>query len=94
MRFIQIIQTAIDSLDDLDRQIIPIILNLGKFHQRKATVFSVEYFQTFIDALLYIWSVELQSAFTVETEEAWSALMDFIVKYLKQGYNNQGPSDT
>lgn len=88
MRFIQIIQSCVDSLDDLENGLIPVILNLGRFHQRKAIWFEVDYFGVFQDALLYIWSIVLGCDFDMDTKNAWIVLFAFIVKWLKEGYGS------
>ena len=53
----------------------------------------MEYWDTFIEAILFIWMVELKHTFNEEVARAWRGLFVFMVRKLKEGYQREHYSE-
>ena len=86
IRFMQAVGTAVDSIDDLDTSMSRTLLSLGKQHVN-FTGFKPIYFEAFYDAISTVWKDVLGSDYTVQSADAWSHVLVFIMETLKKGYH-------
>ena len=83
-QFIQVIETAILSLDNL-AQATPVLLNLGRFHIRQDG-FSTDYLDIFILSIMECFKAESQAHLNNDAKEAWIILLNFVINKMKEGY--------
>ena len=84
-RLIQSFQTVIDNIDNLEKNIVPLLLEIGKQHC-SFDGFQKVYWESCYEAILQTWKEELQEKFTGPKHKAWSALLVFMISTLKVGY--------
>ena len=90
-RFINVIGSAVNSLEDIDQEdntLYKFLFNLGQQHQNFSG-FKTEYFEIFYEALMCQWEHCMGDGFTPEVANAWSHLFVLLLGKLKEGYNSQ-----
>ena len=92
-RLMQTIGTSVDSIDDLDNTIVPVLHQLGRQHFTY-TRFVQKLWNPFPEAVLYVWKEELHGKFTPDVPVAWSALLLLIICKMKDGYQQACSEDT
>ena len=85
-RIAEVLETAVKCVDELQNDMSPMLLELGKRHFNFQG-FLPKYWSLVPRAVLYVWRDELQDQYTPEVPEAWLALLRFIMKKLKIGYH-------
>ena len=91
-RFMQSVGAAVDNIDDLPKTMGPMLVTLGGEHFRFKG-FQMEYWDTFVEAILFIWMIELKHALNEEVARAWRGLFVFMVIKLKEGYQREHYSE-
>jgi hemoglobin-like flavoprotein len=87
-RFINAIGSAVDSLEEIDKEdnkLCEFLFTLGQQHQNYKG-FKPEYFEIFYEALMCQWERCMGDGFTPEVTNAWSHLFVFLMEKLKEGY--------
>ena len=84
--FMQQVDMAVGSIDDLKTCMSGSLLNLGKRHV-EFTGFKPVYFEEFYKAISKVWTEVLAQEYTKESEDAWRHLFVFILETLKKGYH-------
>ena len=84
-RFMQAIGAAVDTIDDLQGSMGPMLEDLGRQHLTFAG-FKPGYWDCFTDAILHVWKDQLHYRFTTEVAKAWKTVFVFIVLKLKEGF--------
>ena len=87
LRFINAVDTTIQSLDALEVALIPVLHHLGKQHV-PIVGFNPEDLPIFMASLLRVFEKELEmDASTGDVHEAWAKLGEFIALKMTEGYN-------
>ncbi|WAR21818.1 NGB-like protein [Mya arenaria] len=89
-RFMSAIETAVDNLDDLDKNLAQLLFTLGQQHKHYVG-FKVEYFEVFYEALMWHWARTLDASFTEQVSDSWSHVFVYLMAKLQAGYNSPGP---
>ncbi|XP_060565607.1 neuroglobin-like [Ruditapes philippinarum] len=87
-RFISAIGSAVDCLENFDREgntLCKFLFDLGQQHQNFKG-FKPEYFEIFYEALMCQWAICMRDRFTPDVANAWSHLFVFLMEKLKEGY--------
>ena len=85
-RFMQVIGTVVDNIDEIEVKVAGALLALGKQHIH-FTGFKPLYIQAFYDAILHVWKEVLGVEFTLECAIAWGHVLILIMEKLKKGYH-------
>ncbi|KAI0234573.1 hypothetical protein LSAT2_015174 [Lamellibrachia satsuma] len=85
LRFMQAIDTAVEDLDDLDRQVAPMFVNLGRRHIHFKGLEEGD-FDGFTGAIMYVFSQDIGDNFKPDVRIAWGRLLDFLILHLKFGF--------
>ena len=96
LRFMKIVDEVVDNMDQPKTKIQQTLMMLGAKH---ATFegFSVEYFNVYSKSMIYVWEYAIGEEFIQEVRDCWIDFLDYIVKYMCQGYNifiNEGHVDS
>ena len=95
MRFMKAVGGTIHNIDTLDLIVMPNLIQLGKSHIN-FTGFTLDHLDVFVEAMDYVWAMELGKYYNAETRSTWQILFNLIVSKLAEGYNaaleNKAPS--
>ncbi|OWF46877.1 globin C, coelomic-like [Mizuhopecten yessoensis] len=84
-KFMQVVDSVVDSLEKPKTEIQHTLLMLGAKH---ATFdgFDIEHFAVYIKVLMSVWETAIGEEFIPEVRESWNIVFTYIVRYLCQGY--------
>ena len=84
-RFMNAVGAVVDNLNNLEESLAPLLIGLGETHVNFEG-FKPDYFNIFSEAMNLVWKEDLGKRYTMETEEAWTEVFEFIMENLKVGF--------
>lgn len=89
LRFMKAVGACVDSLDDTESTLTPMLLRLGETHAR-IDGFSCCYFDAYKATMTNVWGNQLGKIWEDEDVRlAWTKVFDFIMQHLADGYQNK-----
>ena len=81
----QVIGAFVDNIEDLDKTMVPVLLQVGRHHY-SFPGFNLGLCDVFSESLLKIWRKELGKRFRADVAFAWKQLFDLMILKIGEGY--------
>ena len=85
LRYMQAVGAVMENIEDPDVKLTDLLVNLGRQHIHVGG-FRIEYFDAFLEGMMFVWQQQLGHKFSGDTAVAWKIVFNFIRCKMAEGY--------